>query len=77
MLGKERGTRMEHVLRPIYQERASHPHTLGVILMNKRSDATNLTDTFDSVLLIVVKEAEIQLQLNIIYMVILKWSCIL
>lgn len=55
---KERGTTMEHVLRPIYQERASHPHTLGVILMNKRNDAPNLTDTFDSVLLIIVKEAE-------------------
>lgn len=49
---------MEHVLRPIYQERASHPNTLGVILTNKRKDATTLTDTFDSVLLIVVKDAE-------------------
>lgn len=49
---------MEHVLRPIYQERASHPNTLGVILATKRNDATNLTDTFDSVLLIVVKESE-------------------
>ena len=49
---------MEHVLRPIYQERASHPNTLGVILTNKRHDATTLTDTFDSVLLIVVKDGE-------------------
>ena len=49
---------MEHILRPIYQERASQPETLGVIIVNKRSDAMNLTDTFDSVLLIVVKEAE-------------------
>lgn len=49
---------MEHVLRPIYQERASHPNTLGVILTNKRQDATTLTDTFDSVLLIVVKDGE-------------------
>ena len=49
---------MEHVLRPIYQERASHPDTLGVILINKRDDAINMTDTFDSVLLIIVKEAE-------------------
>jgi hypothetical protein len=49
---------MEHVLRPIYQERASHPDTLGVILINKRDDATNMTDTFDSVLLIIVKEGE-------------------
>lgn len=49
---------MEHVLRPIYQERASHPDTLGVILINKRDDASNMTDTFDSVLLIIVKEGE-------------------
>lgn len=49
---------MEHILRPIYQERASHPDTLGVILVNKRDDAINMTDMFDSVLLIIVKEAE-------------------
>ena len=49
---------MEHVLRPIYQERASHPDTLGVILISKRDDAINMTDTFDSVLLIIVKEAD-------------------
>ncbi len=49
---------MEHILRPIYQERASHPDTLGVILINKRDDAINMTDTFDSVLLIIVKEAD-------------------
>ena len=49
---------MEHILRPIYQERASQPDTLGVILINKRDDAKNITDTFDSVLLIIVRDAE-------------------
>lgn len=49
---------MEQILRPIYQERASHPDTLGVILVNKRDDALNVTDTFDYVLLIIVKEAQ-------------------
>ncbi|MEO4055474.1 nucleotidyltransferase-like protein [Solibacillus sp. CAU 1738] len=49
---------MEHILRPIYQERASQPETLGVILINKREDAMNVTDTFDYVLLIIVKDAE-------------------
>ena len=49
---------MEHILRPIYQERASHPDTLGVILISKRDDAINMTDTFDAVLLIIVKEAD-------------------
>ena len=49
---------MEHILRPIYQERASQPDTLGVILINKREGAENMTDTFDAVLLIIVKESE-------------------
>ncbi|MER1988031.1 MAG: nucleotidyltransferase-like protein [Solibacillus sp.] len=49
---------MEHVLRPIYQERASQPDTLGVILVNKREEAANVTDTFDTVLLIIVKDAD-------------------
>ena len=33
---------MEHVLRPIYQERASQPETLGVIVINKREDAMKI-----------------------------------
>lgn len=49
---------MEQVLRPIYQERASQPNTLGVILIHKREEQSNVTDTFDTVLLIIVKEAE-------------------
>ncbi len=49
---------MEHILRPIYQERASHPDTIGVILINKREDASNMTDTFDAVLLIIVKNGQ-------------------
>ena len=52
------GITVEHILRPIYQERASLPDTLGVILINKREDATNITDTFDYVLLIIVKDAD-------------------
>ncbi|KGR77824.1 nucleotidyltransferase-like protein [Ureibacillus sinduriensis] len=49
---------MEHILRPIYQERASQSDTLGVILVTKREETISVTDTFDSVLLIVVKEAD-------------------
>lgn len=49
---------MDHVLRPIYQERASNPETLGIILVDKKKDETNVTDTFDKVLLIIVSEAE-------------------
>lgn len=49
---------MDNILRPIYQERASQPDTLGVILVSKREDQINLTDTFDEVLLIIVKDSE-------------------
>lgn len=49
---------MEQILRPIYQERASHPDTLGIILINRKEDALNITNTFDSVLLIIVKNQE-------------------
>lgn len=49
---------MEHILRPIYQERASQPETLGVILVTKREEIKSITDTFDTILLIIVKEAD-------------------
>lgn len=49
---------MEQVLRPIYQERASQPNTLGVILVEKCEEKSNVTDTFDTVLLIIVKDAD-------------------
>lgn len=49
---------MEHILRPIYQERASQPETLGVILVTKREEIKSITDTFDTVLLIIVKESD-------------------
>ncbi|WP_075618976.1 nucleotidyltransferase-like protein [Paenisporosarcina indica] len=48
---------MEQILRPIYQERASQPNTLGVILVEKREKVSQITDTFDSILLILVKDA--------------------
>lgn len=49
---------MEAILRPIYQERASHPNTLGVLMIEKRHHAVPSTDTFDAILLLIVKEAE-------------------
>ncbi|MBS4192505.1 hypothetical protein KHA94_20320 [Bacillus sp. FJAT-49705] len=49
---------MEDILRPIYQERASQANTLGVIIINKQQKNIPATDTFDAVLLILVKEAE-------------------
>ncbi len=52
------GMIMEHILRPIYQERASQANTLGVLLIEKREKASPITDTFDAVLLIIVNESE-------------------
>jgi hypothetical protein len=49
---------MEHILRSIYQERASHPNTLGVLIIEKGLKANSNTDTFDAILLIILKEAE-------------------
>lgn len=49
---------MEDILRPIYQERASQINTLGILLISRPVKAIPLTDTFDAILLIIVKEAE-------------------
>lgn len=49
---------MEQILRPIYQERASQERTLGVVLVEKREKVSPITDTFDSILLIITKENE-------------------
>jgi hypothetical protein len=47
---------MEDILRPIYQERASSPSTLGVLLIKKDANSSTLTDTFDYILLVVTKD---------------------
>lgn len=52
------GMIMEDALRPIYQERASHKDTLGVLMIEKKQKAIPTTDTFDKVLLIIVKSAD-------------------
>jgi hypothetical protein len=49
---------MEQILRPIYQERASQESTLGVVVVEKREKVSPITDTFDSILLIITKENE-------------------
>jgi len=49
---------MEDILRPIYQERASQLNTLGVLLVEKRQKSSHITDSFDVILLIIVKEAD-------------------
>ena len=49
---------MEDILRPIYQERASQSNTLGVLMVEKKQKSSHTTDSFDEILLIIVKEAE-------------------
>lgn len=49
---------MEQVLRSIYQERASDPKTIGVILVEKREEGDPITDTFDAILLIITADEE-------------------
>lgn len=49
---------MEDILRPIYQERASQANTLTVLSIEKKHNEGTVTDTFDTVLLIIVKELE-------------------
>ena len=44
---------MEDILRPVYQERASSPETKGVLLIEKNSPESPVTDTFDYILLII------------------------
>ncbi|MDR7003030.1 nucleotidyltransferase-like protein [Neobacillus niacini] len=49
---------MEDILRPIYQERASQTNTIGVLMVEKKQKSSHTTDSFDDILLIIVKEAE-------------------
>lgn len=49
---------MENILRSIYQERASHPETFGVLMIQNSDHTMPTTDTFDAVLLMIVKDAE-------------------
>jgi hypothetical protein len=49
---------MKDILRPIYQERASQSNTLGVLMIEKSFKSSHTTDTFDVILLIIVKEGE-------------------
>jgi hypothetical protein len=49
---------MEDILRSIYQERTSQANTLGVLLIEKKLKSYHITDSFDVVLLIIVKDAE-------------------
>jgi hypothetical protein len=57
-LENEGGLIVEDILRPIYQERASQENTMGIMIIEKREKSILITDTFDTILLIIVKEAE-------------------
>ena len=49
---------MEDILRPIYQERASQLNTLGVLMVQKKQKLSHITDSFDVILLVLVKDAD-------------------
>ncbi|WP_067840768.1 nucleotidyltransferase-like protein [Amphibacillus sediminis] len=49
---------MEALLRTIYQERASESRTLGIIILEKQLNHSPITDNFDAILLIIVKDSE-------------------
>nr|WP_295971371.1 nucleotidyltransferase-like protein [uncultured Bacillus sp.] len=49
---------MEDILRPIYQERASQINTMGILMMEKRGNTISISDNFDAILFIIVKESE-------------------
>ncbi|GGK08047.1 hypothetical protein GCM10007063_33180 [Lentibacillus kapialis] len=53
---------MENLLRPIYQEYARNPNTLGIILIERKAPDSPITDNFDVVLFNVVDEAAIEWQ---------------
>ncbi|MBD8071183.1 nucleotidyltransferase-like protein [Bacillus sp. PS06] len=55
---------MENILRPVYQERASQPNTLGIIIIEKKRYAFPVTDTFDTILLVIVKELDVPLMIK-------------
>ena len=47
---------MDNVLRTLYQERASQPLTLGVLVIEATERLETITDTFDACLLIVTDD---------------------
>jgi hypothetical protein len=57
-LSKIGGIVMEDLLRPIYQEKASHKNTLGILMIEKVVQHSPVTDTFNIVLFVIVQNAE-------------------
>lgn len=53
---------MEQMLRPVYQERASLPDTLSVLLIGNQREDDPITDTFDEILLIITSANEKSIQ---------------
>lgn len=49
---------MDNFLRLIYQEHASHPNTLGILVVEKTQFDRPITDDFDNILLIVVENQD-------------------
>ncbi|WP_335698155.1 MULTISPECIES: nucleotidyltransferase-like protein [unclassified Sporosarcina] len=50
------------MLRPVYQERASLPDTLSVLLIGNQREDDPITDTFDEILFIITQDNSIPIQ---------------
>jgi len=48
---------VDDMLRQLYQQRASNPNTLGILMMEKRRRVSPETDNFDYILLVIVQDA--------------------
>lgn len=55
---------MEDILRSIYQERASAASTLGILLIEKKDYAADITDSFDYTLLVITESDEVSVQVK-------------
>ena len=49
---------MEDILRPLYQERASLSSTMGILLIEKKYSISDLTESFDYILLVITNSKE-------------------
>lgn len=67
---------MEDLIRPIYQERASHRNTLGILMIEKKFNNSAITDTFDVVLLVIAKKQTVRFSLNITHQKSKRQRCI-
>ena len=55
---------MEDILRPLYQERASSNSTMGILLVEKKYSISDITESFDYILLVITGSEEQSIQMK-------------